>query len=75
MLLRFFSFYDEEVETNWFLGYCACFTECVSPSSDGCSLCIAQKENTGDADEKELAYCNCMRGTMEPSVESCIEVN
>eukprot|EP00091_Calanus_sinicus_P001112 TRINITY_DN11057_c0_g1_i1.p1 TRINITY_DN11057_c0_g1~~TRINITY_DN11057_c0_g1_i1.p1 ORF type:complete len:149 (-),score=32.13 TRINITY_DN11057_c0_g1_i1:61-483(-) len=68
---EFFSFYNEEVDTNWFIGYCACQTECVSPSSDGCSLCIAKRENEEDTDEKELAFCNCMRGTMEPSVESC----
>merc|ERR1719186_1427105 len=71
---EFFSFYNEEVEPGWFLGYCACFTDCIAPSSDGYTLCIAERDETDDILERESVYCNCMRGPIEPSVDSCQEL-
>merc|ERR1711892_1586092 len=55
---EFFSFYNEEVEPGWFLGYCACFTDCISPSDDGCTLCIAKRDEAEDILKRESVYCN-----------------
>merc|ERR1719154_907780 len=68
---EFFNFYNEEVMPGWFIGYCACLTECVAPSSDGCTLCVAKQDAAENTPERESTYCNCMRGPMEPSVASC----